>query len=275
MGANAQQNRIQSQSSIVGDVVYHPQLISPQLKHPHDVIVWLPPSYTTLTEARFPVLYVHDGQNLMDPATAFGGQDWRLDETATELIEDGNMQEIIIVGIYNTPDRNMEYSGSRIGKKYASFIADELKPFIDSVYRTKADAANTAVMGSSLGGLISFLMAWWYPNTFSKAACLSGSFFWNHYKTVKMVRDYRGAKKPLRIYLDVGSQETLLREGYEQMVKLLQKQHYGKGTDLKFFLDRGADHNEYHWGNRAWRGLKFLFPKPRTRRRIKAMSDEQ
>lgn len=256
----------QAQESIVGRVVYHRQIISPQLKQPRDVVVWLPPSYQLNPQARYPVLYAHDGQNLFDPTTAFAGRDWRLDETASTLIDEGKIEELIIVAIYNTPDRTSEYSGSRAGKKYASFVAHELKPFIDNTYRTRQDANNTGVMGSSMGGLISFLMAWWYPEIFGKAACLSSSFFWSKDKVLKMVRDYRGPKKPIRIYLDVGSEESLLTEGYRQMVKLLEKQGYRKGVDLQYFFDRGGDHNERDWGNRAWRALTFLFKNPRRRK---------
>lgn len=263
METSAQRKPSEAQDSIIGQVVYHRKLISPQLKYARDVVVWLPPSYKSNPEARYPVLYAQDGQNLFDPATAFAGHDWRLGETASELTHEGKVEEMIIVGIYNTPDRNSEYSGSRIGKKYASFVAEELKPFIDNAYRTKRDAINSAVMGSSMGGLISFLMAWWYPEIFSKAACMSSSFFWSNYKVVKMVRDYRGPRKDIRIYLDVGSRETLLGEGYEQMVALLQKQGYRKGVNLQYFCDRGGDHNEYDWGSRAWRALTFLFRKSR------------
>src|SRR5207248_7397094 len=109
------------------------------------------------------------------------------------------------------------------------------------------------------------LITWWHPDIFSKSACISGSFFWNNYKVVKMVRDYHGVKKPIRIYLDVGSQEKLLAEGYEKMVSVLQKQGYRKGVDLQYFYDRGADHNERDWGNRVWRPFTFLFKKPRRR----------
>jgi enterochelin esterase-like enzyme len=268
METGALRKTTEAQDSIIGQVFYHRNLISPQLKQLRDIVVWVPTSYQHNPEARYPVLYAHDGQNLFDPITAFAGHDWRLDETATNLIDAGKVGEFLIVGIYNTPDRTSEYSGSSIGKKYASFVANELKPFIDNTYRTKQDAMNTGVMGASMGGLISFLMAWWFPDIFGKAACVSSSFFWNKDKVLKMVRDYRGAKKPLRIYLDVGSQETLLTEGYQQMVKLLGKQGYRKGVDLQYFFDRGGDHNERDWGNRAWRALTFLFKKPRKRKAV-------
>jgi enterochelin esterase-like enzyme len=267
MVSSAQRKPTEAQNPIIGQVIYHPRVSSPQLKNPRDIIVWLPPSYNFNLQARYPVLYAHDGQNLFDPTTAFAGHDWRLDESASQLILAGKIEELMIVGIYNTPDRTSEYSGSLTGEKYASFVAHELKPFIDNAYRTRTDASATAVMGSSMGGLISFYMAWWYPEIFGKAACLSSSFFWNKNKTLKMVRDYQGSKKPIRIYLDVGSKETLLVEGYREIVKLLQKQGYRKGVDLQYFYDLGADHNEYDWGNRAWRALTFLFKKRRTRAR--------
>ena len=272
MESSAQRNFSEPQHAIVGDVVYHRQLQSSRLNHPRDIIVWLPPSYAHLPEKRFPVLYAHDGQNLFDPSTGFGGQDWRLDEVTSVLIGEKKIEEIIIVGIYNTPERGSEYTGSRQGKRYARFIAKELKPYIDNIYRTKPAPEDTAVLGSSLGGLISFYMGWWYPETFGKVACMSSSFFWNDYKALKLVAADPGPKKKIKIYLDVGSEETLLTKGYQEMASLLRKKGYRNGFDLNSFFAEGADHNEKDWGARVWRPLTFLFGiKPSRRQRVKIL----
>ena len=243
-----------------GWIEYHRHFLSNRVKHPRDVIVWLPPGYYKNKRKRFPVLYMQDGQNLMDPSTAFLGVDWQMDRTAAQFIRRKKMKEIMIVGIYNTPDREQEYTGSAAGRHYADFVVHELKPLIDETYRTKSDAQNTGVMGSSLGGLISFLFAWWHPHVFGNAGCISNSFFWNDYSVMKEVQEYEGPKKQIRLYLDVGGKEVFLRTGYEQMVQLLIRKGFRKGIDLQHYLAKTGSHDEKSWGKRAWRPLTFLFP---------------
>lgn len=250
-------------SGITGTVKYFRALKSPKLRHPRDVIVWLPPSYEKNKTQRYPVLYMHDGQNIIDPRTSFGGYDWRVDEVADSLIRANKMAEIIIVGIYNSPDRAPEYSDSELGRGYINFVANELKPMIDQAYRTKPEAKNTAVMGSSMGGLSSFLFVWKRPDIFSKAGCLSSAFLWEDDKILKEVKTYSGAKKLIHVYLDDGSEglEARLKPGYDEMVRLLQAKGYKRGVDLEYFYDEGAAHNEPAWAKRIWRPLLFMFGK--------------
>jgi len=127
---------LSTSSGITGTVKYFRALKSPKLRHPRDVIVWLPPSYEKNKTQRYPVLYMHDGQNIIDPRTSFGGYDWRVDEVADSLIRANKMEEIITVGIYNSPDRAPEYSDSALGRGYIDFVVNELKPMIDQTYRT-------------------------------------------------------------------------------------------------------------------------------------------
>jgi predicted alpha/beta superfamily hydrolase len=246
---------------ITGAVKYHRGLQHPKLRHARDVIVWLPPSYEKNQRQRYPVLYMHDGQNLFDPSTSFLGADWRVDEVADSLIRLKKIEEIIVVGIYNTPDRTPEYSDTELGRAYANFVIHHLKPMIDSTYRTKPEAKSTAVMGSSMGGLISFLFVWWHPEIFSKAGCLSSAFLVDDNKILREVRAYTGPKKPIRVYLDDGSEglEARLKPGYDEMVALLLEKGYAKGTDLEYFYDVGAEHNERAWAKRLWRPLGFMF----------------
>jgi predicted alpha/beta superfamily hydrolase len=245
---------------IVGTVKYHRGLKGEGLQHERDVIVWLPPSYENDAGKRYPVLYMHDGQNVFDPNTSFIGYDWHADEVADSLIKAGKMQEVIIVGIYNTPDRISEYSNSEIGRNYARFVVQRLKPLIDSTYRTEPGQEHTAVMGSSMGGTISFLFAWWYPEIFSQAGCISTAIApVEDRRLLDAIRDYDGAKKRIRFYLDVGELEPGLIPGYEALVSVLQEKGYEKGKDLEFVFDRGAAHNEHAWANRLWRPLTFMF----------------
>ena len=250
-----------SEKQIRGTVEYYRGMTGPGLRSKRDIIIWLPPSYDSLAKKRYPVLYMHDGQNIFDPSTSFGGYDWRVDEVADSLITLGKLNEIIIVGVYNTPDRLSEYSDSPLGEKYMQFIVKTLKPYIDSTYRTKKGSKNTAMMGSSMGGLISLIMAWKYPSVFGSAACLSPSFWYDDEKTLQNIRSDRRGKRAIRIYLDCGDKEKELLPGYRQMVTILKKKGYRKGVDLDYHIEKNGIHNERSWARRVWKPLLFMFGK--------------
>ena len=257
---SAARKRMTPAGGIVGSVRFHRALRGDGLRHERDVIVWLPPSYQDSTKKRYPVLYMHDGQNVFDPTTSFLGSDWRADEVADSLIRARAIEEIIIVGINNTPDRMSEYSDTPAGRSYAKFVVERLKPLIDSIYRTKPSRENTAVMGSSLGGLVSLCFAWWYPETFSKAGCLSTSLIpGSRDNILKEVLAYKGPKKSLKLYFDVGGKEYGLLAGFKAIASALREKGYKEGEDLEFFLDEGAVHNEIAWSHRLWRPIEFLF----------------
>lgn len=246
---------------ITGKVRYHKGLKGKGLNHERDVVVWLPPSYESKPARRYPVLYMHDGQNVFDPSTSFIGYDWHVDEAADSLIRSGAIEEIIVVAIGNSPDRTLEYSDSPLGRAYADFVVNELKPMIDKEYRTKPDAGNTGVMGSSMGGLISFLFAWWHPDVFTKAACLSSAFGHENNMLLDEVEEYKGEKKNIRVYMDCGTVdlEARLKPGSDRMTEILEAQGYVQEKDWTYFVDQGAVHNERAWAGRVWRPLTFLF----------------
>jgi predicted alpha/beta superfamily hydrolase len=254
---------VKSTGGITGTVRYHRDMQGEKILLPRDMIVWLPPSYEEEPQRRYPVLYMHDGQNIIDPTISFTRFDWRVDDVADSLIKRNTIEEIIIVGIYNSIYRGAEYSDTDTGRAYARFVVNTLKPFIDKTYRTKPDAKNTAVMGSSAGGLISFLFAWWYPEVFSKAACLSSAFLLKKDKIIKEVAAYAGLKKSLRFYIDVGGVglEQRLKLGADEMVKILKQKGYVDGVDLEDFYVPTAEHNERAWAARVWRPLVFFFGK--------------
>ena len=115
----------QEKEEIVGKVEYHKEIFSPILNNKRDIVVWLPIGYNPQRnpDKKYPVLYMHDGQNIMDPKTAFVGKDWRVDETVMKLIKQKKIKEIIVVGIYNSPDRLDEYSWTEKGQNYLKFIS--------------------------------------------------------------------------------------------------------------------------------------------------------
>lgn len=257
----SQLRRAKPERSIRGTVEYHRSLSGEGLNYKRDLIVWLPPSYEKHPAKHYPVLYMHDGQNIFDPSTAFTGHDWRVDEVADSLIKLKKIEEIIIVGIYNSPDRLPEYSDSPLGNAYLNFVVTVVKPLIDSTYRTKPDRKYTAVMGSSMGGVSALFFAWRRPDVFGMAGCLSSAFWYDGEKTLKEVRDYSGVKKDIRIYLDCGGKERELIGGYKRMVDILKKKKYVKGRDLEYHLEKNGVHNEQAWAQRIWRPLVFMFGK--------------
>lgn len=254
-----QLRRARPEQAIRGTVEYHRKLVGDGLNYQRDIIVWLPPSYKKNLKKRYPVLYMHDGQNVFDPSTSFAGYDWRVDEVADSLMTMKKMEEIIIVGIYNSPDRLPEYSDSPLGNAYVNFVINVVKPLVDSTYRTKPDRKHTAVMGSSMGGVASLIFVWKRPDVFSMAGCLSSAWWYDNEKTLKEIEHYSGPKKDVRIYLDCGGREKDLVNGYHRMVKILKSKGFNKGKDLAYHLEPAAVHNEQAWAARVWRPLMFMF----------------
>lgn len=260
--ANWKDFRHTVEGQITGTVAYHRQMQGDGIR-PRDIIVWLPPSYANAPEKRYPVLYMHDGQNVFDPRTAFLGADWRVDEVADSLMRTGEMEEIIIVGVNNSDERRAEYSDTDKGRAYMKFLIEKLKPFIDATYRTQPERQNTAVMGSSMGGLISFLLAWQHPEVFSQAACLSPAFTPPFDSAIKMVESHESTKKGIRLYLDNGgvALDSVLQAGCDQMLHALKQKGFSLGDNLYWFHDKHAEHSERAWARRVWRPLLFMFKK--------------
>jgi predicted alpha/beta superfamily hydrolase len=259
------------QNTLTGTLRLHKALQSRFLKESRDVIVYLPPDYNLRQETRYPVLYLHDGQNLFDAATAFAGNEWGLDELAEGLICAGEIEPLIIVGIYNTGAKRMaEYThvrdrrgrGGR-AKQYAKLIVEDLKPFIDSEYRTLADCANTALGGSSLGGLVTLYLGLHHPDVFGKLIVMSPSVWWANRAILREVKRLKD-KLPQKIWLDIGTCEGTNPEQSLQDARMLRDALMARGwklgEDFRFVEDEGAGHNEKAWGSRMAEALKFLFP---------------
>ncbi|WEF33031.1 alpha/beta hydrolase-fold protein [Pseudoduganella chitinolytica] len=234
---------------------------SPQLGNERTLRVWLPPGYAANPGKRYPVLYMHDGQNLFDPKTAYSTE-WHIDEVADRLAANGAMREIIVVGIDNTPDRVAEYTeccdarwgGGKVAG-YAAFVVDTVKPLVDARYRTLPGREHTAVMGSSMGGLASVAIAERYPQRFGMAGSLSGSFWWNNGTQIETAP----ARLPVRFYLDAGTAMDGVEFSRAYRSALLAR-GYRDGRDLLYHEDVGGIHNERDWASRVHRALTWFFP---------------
>lgn len=248
------------EGQITGTVKYYRNFQGEGIK-PRDIIVWLPPGYESDLNKNYPVLYMHDGQNIVDPHTSAFQVDWQIDEAADSLIRKGLIEPIIIVGIYNTPDRNQEYSEDKLGSFYMKFIVDSLKPFIDRNYRTKPDRLSTANGGGSLGGLISFILMWEYSDFFSKAICFSPAFKIDQYDFIDNVKSYKGKLKNFKLYILNGDNEldSMLQPGVDEMLEVLNQQGYKEREQFYFYKGKNSLHSEKDWAKNIWRALIYLF----------------
>lgn len=223
------------------------------------VHVLLPEGYDPKASIRYPVIYLHDGQNQFDSSKSFIHQEWQIDETVANLIRSNKIVAPICVAINNTDDRSMEYGDVSENNKYIDFIIHQLKPKIDSTYLTLPDRKNTSTMGSSLGGLIAFSLAWYHPEIFSEAACLSPAFKLRSIDMVTKVKSYEGNKKDILLYFDNGTVglEAELQPGIDEMKKSLES----KGYRIEYTIAQGAEHNESAWAKRIEKPLTMFFGK--------------
>ncbi len=213
---------------------------------------------------------MHDGQNLFDPATAFGGTDWQVHQVAEDLMGKGEISPIIIVGINNSGEaRLLEYThvgtnGQRGGlaRAYGNAIVKELKPLIDGQYRTLRDARSTTLGGSSLGGLVSAYLGLRYPDVFGNLILMSPSVWWAELDILKHVKAPRLAPRP-KVWLDVGTEEGSEPAKFVRDVRAFRDRFLAQGwemdRDLKYHEDEGAQHNERAWGRRMGPALRFLY----------------
>ena len=280
-----------------GRLVEHPAMASAHVQ-PRDVTVWLPPGYDA-SDASYPVLYMHDGQNLFDASRAPYGAEWGVDEHVARLAATGQIRTPIVVGIGNTPLRLREYipanliaalpddmradvqaiyGGEPLSDGYIRFLVEELKPFIDSAYRTRPDRDDTVIMGSSMGGLISMYALMQHPEVFGAAACVSTHWpirieqltdpaalaAWRDRLTEAWTGVVRADLPPPgdhRLYFDRGD-ESLDAFYAEFQTRIDATVRAAGWTPDRFrsLVFPGAEHNEASWNQRLDAPLTFLLP---------------
>jgi len=254
-----------------------------------NVDIWLPKGYDESEGKTFPVIYMHDGQNLFNPETSYGGVEWGVDEVITKLSSQHKIPEAIVVGIWNTPKRYQEYmpqkvftsiersaagpllkkyGGMPVSDNYLKFIVEELKPFVDSVYRTKPERTSTYMMGSSMGGLISIYALCEYPQIFRGAGCLSSHWIGDPEGQMHAVSDafvkYLSQNLPdpggHLIYFDYGTAtlDSLYEPHQQKIDNVMRAKGYVEGKDWITKKYEGAEHNEASWRKRLDVPLLFL-----------------
>ena len=256
-----------------GQLRKHERFRSRTLRNQRDLIVYLPPGYDEQPWRSFPILYMHDGQNLFDRATAFGGVDWNVQGAADHLIHSGAVQPLIIVGIYNTgKSRIAEYTPVKAPKlgggradRYAKFLVQEVMPFINKTYRVLPQPSSTGIGGSSLGGLVSLYLGLKMPHLFGNIAALSPSVWWAQRMIQRFAAEARLESRP-RIWLDIGTREgPRIVQDVEQFRDVLLQKGWRVGEDLHYDRIEGAEHNEAAWSRRIGPCLQFLYPSAETK----------
>jgi len=236
-----------------------------------DLIVYLPPGYEAEPERRYPVLYLQDGQNLFDPETSYiKGKTWMVREHADAAIEAGEVEPLVIVGIYNTGNRRLaEYTpekdwqmGGGEADSYGELLIRELMPWIAEHYRVLPGREHTGLGGSSLGGLVSLYLGLKHAEVFGRLAVLSPSVWWNH----KSILGFVSETAPLlqhrpRVWLDAGDHEgrTTLKDA-QTLAQRMRANGWVEDESLHFEKIRGGTHDETSWATRVRPMLRFLFP---------------
>ena len=269
----------------VGQFVEIKQMASAHVA-PRDVTIWLPPGYAG-SDTRYPVLYMHDGQNLFQPGISYTGDEWQVDETMTRLIGEGRIQSAIVVGISHSERRWQDYAPQAVierlpqdlqtvmyedqgaplyGDAYLTFLVDELKPYMDATYRTRPEREHTLIAGSSMGGLISLYAMGQYPEVFSAMAGLS--IHWpladpthpNAMQAIDAMTEWlaesRLHEEPQRIWFDRGSLN--LDSYYAPYSEAMEVVFEENDWPAEFRVYEGTDHNEAAWAARLEEPLIFL-----------------
>jgi predicted alpha/beta superfamily hydrolase len=261
-------------SSLTGNIESIPKFESKILGNQRNLIVYLPAQYKSEPNRKFPVLYMHDGQNIFDGMTSYiPNQEWRADEAAESLINAGLIEPLIIVGIDNAGiDRGNEYlpfeikmGNNRMGgraEKYGQMLTQELMPMIQSRYRIKTGPENTGVCGSSFGGVISCFLGQTYPDVFGRVGIVSPSVWVADKGLLKLVTPVkRGVRKP-RVWIDMGGAEG---PGATSDAKALYETYLRNGwkpkSEVIFVQEENARHDELAWSRRIDSILVYLFGK--------------
>ncbi|HKW29076.1 MAG TPA: alpha/beta hydrolase-fold protein [Verrucomicrobiae bacterium] len=260
-------------SGVFGRLVYWTNVPSKFLSATRNVEIWLPPGYDEKPNSRYDVLYLQDGQNLFDPRLASTGVDWGVDEAIMRCVRAGKIPPLMVVGIWNTDRRLREYSPWDEGTNYAKFLIEELLPQVNRAFRTRTGPEHTSVMGSSMGGLISFWLCWKHPDVFGRAGGLSTAFPW----TGKIPMENSGppliereiaagaaVPRGIRFYFDygTGTLDATLEPEQKKVDTWLRSQGLKEGEDFIVRQFPGAEHNEAAWRARLDEPLIFLFGSP-------------
>jgi len=255
---------------------YHRNIYSEKLKNYRDLVIYTPPSYYENTlKIHQNILLMHDGQNLFNASTAFFGNPWYCQQTIDMLVNEGEMEELIIVGVDNTDNRINEYTYSydnteKMGGEgdiYLDFLQNNIIPFVQEHYRVDKNV-KFDILGSSLGGLISCYAGWTRNSIWKRAGCMSSSFWWNDEDFNNVVTKKYPIPKNLFVYLDsgdAGQDNDDMKQTIRVRDHLLLDLGFKLNSTLWYYLDHGGMHSETYWGRRFWIPMTDFYPTKLTK----------
>lgn len=262
--------------TLTGDI-RRQQFVSQLLDDRFDVWVYLPPGFSATDPWRYPTVYLHDGQNVFDEKTSAFGVEWGVDETAEGLILQGKMAPVVMVAVANTPDRIAHYTpfadpqhGGGKGPLYGRFLVEELRPWLLGQYPLSKDPTQTAIIGSSLGGLSSLYLGWTRPEVFGLVGALSPSLWWGGRKLITRIGGDETRKRPHKVWIDMGSEESSeddndngvpdVIDDLRTLRSVLLAHGFRLGEDLFYREVEGGQHDEAAWCERIGDVLTTFFP---------------
>jgi len=263
-----EEKRLRQIHTLTGTVKRFPDFCSEILGLERRIQVYLPPMYDEEPEGRFPVLYMLDGQNVFDGATAYvAGKEWEADETAERLIEEGHIEPLVIVAVDNGgAKRADEYAPTRVGDgggevdRFARMLVEELKPWVDEAFRTRPGREDTGIAGSSYGALASLWIGLTHSDVFGKIAALSTSAGRDDGQIVGFVASLPSKPETL-VWTDIGTREySGAVKDARRLREALVAKGWEDGVDLAYVEAEGEPHNEVAWAKRMPAILEFLFP---------------
>lgn len=243
---------------------------SEALDNKRKIRIYLPPSYSTQKNKYYPVLYSHDGQNVFHGAESYSGESWNLHQTADFFIKENLLEEIIIVAVDNMKDERLSeyahqdgfFKGKKVkarGFQYEKFLVQELMPFIAQNYRIKKGRENTALIGSSMGGLVTFNIGLRRRDLFSKLAVMSPSFWWGRTSPLKKINSYEYQNLDSKIWLDTGEAEGKFMSFSENLISRLRDLKNNYNLDLIYYQVPEAIHSETAWAARVYCPLLYFY----------------
>jgi enterochelin esterase-like enzyme len=244
-------------NQITGNVFQH-TFYSKILNNNREIFVWVPDDYH-LYNREYPLLIIHDGQNVFHAGGSMSGDEWQLDEIVTEMINTNEIEPIIMVGVANTKDRSLEYNPIKNGKNYGEALSKELLPELKKEYNISNGRIGT--IGASMGGLISLYLGWEMNSIFSMAACLSPAFVYNDFDYISIIEKSE-VPKYLKLSIVNGTEDldASLQLGVEKFIQLLKDRSFPE-NNLLFWISNGQSHTESAWSNQSKRILKWMFNK--------------
>ena len=244
-------------NQITGNVFQH-TFYSKILNNNREIFVWVPDDYP-LYNREYPLLIIHDGQNVFHAGGSMSGDEWQLDEIVTEMINTNEIEPIIMVGVANTKDRSLEYNPIKDGKNYGEALSKELLPELKKEYNISNGRIGT--IGASMGGLISLYLGWEMNSIFSMAACLSPAFVYNDFDYISIIEKSE-VPKYLKLSIVNGTEDldASLQLGVEKFIQLLKDRSFPE-NNLLFWISNGQSHTESAWSNQSKRILKWMFNK--------------